>query len=66
MTHPSRLPAVLALTLLAGCGGGLDFDWPPQVGQRYPDVTLRGLDGERVSLSDFEGKVLLIEPIGMT
>ena len=31
-----------------------------------PDLELRDWQGERVQLSSYEGKVLLIEPIGMT
>jgi len=66
--RPSILAAVLVL--LAACGDSssraLTFAWPPKVGERYPDVTLRGLDGEPVSLASFEGRVLLIEPVGMT
>lgn len=39
--------------------------WPPQVGELYPDLELRDTSGERVSLSSFRGKVLLVEPVGM-
>ena len=39
--------------------------WPPRVGQPYPDLTLMDQRGELIRLSDFKGKVLLIEPIGM-
>lgn len=71
---PSRLlPAVLAPLALvaAGCGGGtrdepLAFAWPPTVGEPYPNLVLRDHRGERVELSSLRGKVLLIEPIGMT
>ena len=41
-------------------------DWPPELGRPYPDVELHDSRGEPVRLSSFKGKVLLIEPIGMT
>lgn len=78
--RPALLAAPLALLLLA-CGQGAvsdlvssfrpgalspGIDWPPVVGEAYPDLALRGLDGETVRLSDFRGRVLLIEPVGMT
>lgn len=40
--------------------------WPPETGMSYPDLKLIGPDGETVSLSSFKGKVLVIEPVGMT
>lgn len=40
--------------------------WPPVVGQPYPDLTLLDADGASMKLSSLKGKVLLIEPIGMT
>jgi len=67
---------------LFGCGGDggvaglfssltsgsdpLPFAWPPQVGERFPELELRDPAGNRVELASFAGKVLLIEPIGMT
>ncbi|QDT07327.1 hypothetical protein K227x_57540 [Rubripirellula lacrimiformis] len=36
-------------------------DWPPQKGQRYPDLILADQDGQTVRLSDFAGKVILLE-----
>ncbi|MBN1483292.1 MAG: TlpA family protein disulfide reductase [Chloroflexia bacterium] len=51
----------LALVLLAGCGDKVD---PPQVkirkGASAPDFTLEDLDGNQVSLRDFEGQPVLI------
>ncbi len=41
-------------------------DWPPTLGNPYPDIELRDSSGEPVRLSSFKGKVLLIEPIGMS
>jgi hypothetical protein len=39
--------------------------WPPQKGQPYPDVELLDHEGQPVKISDFRGKVVLVEPIGM-
>ncbi len=39
--------------------------WPPQVGQPYPDLEMVDQTGQKVRLSSFKGKVLLIEPVGM-
>lgn len=63
--------AVLSLALLAGCGDGapsgpLPFAWPPTVGDAYPDVELLDHTGATVRLADFAGKVIVVEPIGMT
>ncbi len=59
----------ISLGCVASCDaalGPLPFAWPPQVGESYPALALRGLDGEVVELSAYRGKVLFIEPIGMT
>ena len=40
--------------------------WPPVVDQPFPDLTAPDHRGERVRLSSLRGKVLLIEPIGMS
>jgi cytochrome oxidase Cu insertion factor (SCO1/SenC/PrrC family) len=76
MSKPRLLPAlpaaVLAAALLvAGCGGAsadeaLSFAWPPVLGEPYPSVVLQDSRGRSVELASFRGKVLLIEPIGMT
>ena len=39
--------------------------WPPVVGQAYPDLQLLDQEGKPTSLSEFRGKVILIEPVGM-
>ncbi len=39
--------------------------WPPQVGQTYPDLSLKNHRGETINIAQFRGKVLLIEPVGM-
>jgi len=46
--------------------GPLPFAWPPVAGEQYPDLQLLDHRGETVQLSDFAGKVILVEPIGMT
>ncbi|MEM7311819.1 MAG: hypothetical protein AAF497_01580 [Planctomycetota bacterium] len=42
-----------------------NVDWPPRLGQAYPDLTLTDIYGRKVQLSRFRGRTLLIEPIGM-
>ena len=39
--------------------------WPPMLGQPYPDLQLIDQEGRRTSLSEFRGKVILLEPIGI-
>ncbi len=64
--------ATLSLLVLAalGCTGEttqqLPAVWPPQVGATFPDLELFDHRGEKVRLSSFEGKVLLIKPVGMS
>lgn len=43
----------------------LDFAWPPQLGQKYPNIKLVDQTGEVVELKKFKGKVIIVEPIGM-
>ncbi len=40
--------------------------WPPVVGQTYPEIELSDLGGRKIKLSSFAGKVILLEPIGMS
>ncbi len=40
--------------------------WPPRLGMVYPDLVLPNQDGKPTRLSSFKGKVILIEPIGMS
>lgn len=40
--------------------------WPPVVGQFYPNLVLRDQAGQVVSISDFQGKVILLEVVGLT
>ncbi len=36
-------------------------NWPPAVGERFPELKLSDQTGRTVQLSDFEGKVILVE-----
>lgn len=45
---------------------GQNVSWPPQLSQPYPDLELIDHRGNKVKLSDFKGKVIIIEPVGMT
>jgi len=54
-----RLDASPPLPSFAG------VSWPPQLGRRYPNLSLLGTQGNVVSLSDYEGKIILIELVGM-
>ncbi|MCA9175364.1 MAG: redoxin domain-containing protein [Planctomycetales bacterium] len=40
--------------------------WPPVIGQPYPELQLTGLDGKPVKLSDYKGRVMVIESIAMS
>ena len=44
----------------------LPFEWPPQVGKLYPDLALSTPGGASRKISDFKGKVIIIEMIGMS
>jgi hypothetical protein len=43
-----------------------DFEWPPRLHETYPDLKLMDQEGEITRLSDYRGKPILIEPIGMS
>ncbi|MBT8468130.1 MAG: hypothetical protein KJN97_05195, partial [Deltaproteobacteria bacterium] len=40
--------------------------WPPRVGQLYPNLVLKDQTGQVCAISDFEGKVILLEVVGLT
>ena len=42
-----------------------DFDWPPKLNAPYPDLNLVDQTGNLTRLSDFQGSILLVEPIGL-
>lgn len=50
---------------LPGPVTGIDGDWPPVVGGDYPNLRLIDQNGRLTSLSEFRGKVILVEPIGL-
>jgi hypothetical protein len=58
--------------LVSSCGsafgqkGKLPVFWPPKLDYYYPDLTLLDQNGKKVQLSSFMGKILVIEPIGMS
>ena len=55
-------PALLLIPglLITGCSGDSQGQATAIVGEPAPDFTLQNLDGESVSLSDFEGRPVLI------
>ena len=57
-TKTSIILTVAALILMAmiGCGTAKI----PQVGDKAPAFTLESIDGKNISLSDFQGKIVLI------
>ena len=52
------LPALLVSASLLGCVGGSSGT---EVGALAPDFSLKDLDGNPVKLSDFRGKVVLLD-----
>lgn len=40
--------------------------WPVSIGSKYPDWELTDTYGKIVRISDFRGKVILLEPVGMS
>ena len=42
-----------------------DFEWPPKLNEPYPDLHLVDQTGSPTRLSDYKGKVILVEPIGI-
>lgn len=40
--------------------------WPPKLGEPYPELELTNQTGQPVKLASFKGRVILIEPVGMT
>ncbi len=39
--------------------------WPPVIGKPFPDMELVDQDGKATRISEFKGKVILVEPVGM-
>lgn len=40
--------------------------WPPSLNTYYPDIEMMSISGKPVRLSSYAGKVILVEPIGMS
>lgn len=40
--------------------------WPPKHGERFPDLSLFDRNGRIIRLSSFKGKIIILEPVGMT
>ncbi len=59
---PTRAVTQRQVTL----ANGKIVEWPPQIDKPYPDLELVDHTGKIVKLSDFKGKVIVIEPVGMT
>ncbi len=60
--------AVLVV-LVAGCSREPEKpstpEWPPKLDKPYPDLELVDQAGQKVRLSSFKGRVILVEAIGM-
>jgi len=67
-----KLPGIILILILlfSGCTAVAEqsdpSEYPPVIlGQSYPDMKLIDLQGRHVKLSQFKGKVILVELIGM-
>lgn len=47
-------------------GAQQKLSWPPQLNSKYPDLELMSSSGKKVKLSSVAGKIILLEPIGMS
>ena len=56
---------VFGLLFLAASACSPVKPWPPQSHEPYPDLELFDESGSTVKLSDFRGRVLLLEPVRM-
>jgi len=57
---------IIAVILIQSGIAEAKAEWPPQLGERYPEIRMIDQTGKHVIVSDFEGSVILIEYIGMT
>jgi hypothetical protein len=62
----ARTSVLIGVLLAAavGGGGGADVATALEIGKPAPDFTLPGTTGEKISLSQFRGKLVLIEFYG--
>jgi hypothetical protein len=58
-------PAVGKFLLSRTDTNAIPFAWPPKVGEVYPDLELQDHTGATRRLSEFRGKVILVELIGI-
>lgn len=68
MTHwikRSLSAGLIFLTTLALVGCDERAPWPPQLGKPFPAIEFTNYDGRKIRMSDFKGKVVLVEPVGM-
>ena len=70
MVCPRNCGAALAFALLWTLFTVSDLNaagkWPPEPGEVFPPLQLVDQTGKRVSMSEFRGKVILVEYVGMT
>lgn len=64
-TLTTVLTAVVASIFLAYRSLHADIHWPPALGKPFPDIELIDQTGRKVKMSSFQGKVILVEFIGM-
>lgn len=57
-------PAVARWFMAAEATEALPFAWPPVLGEEYPDLELVDQTDRTTRLSDFRGKVILVELVG--
>ncbi len=65
------MPRILTLAIFVLLAGAMlpassKTNWPPVVDMPYPNLKLVNQDGRMTELASFKGKVILVEPIGMT
>ncbi|MEK7484985.1 MAG: hypothetical protein AABZ60_11715 [Planctomycetota bacterium] len=65
--HLTAIPAGISVSSSSAVSAvSTAFVWPPQVNRTYPNLKLVDQTGTLLELNSLRGKVLLIEPIGMT
>jgi hypothetical protein len=64
LTKMKKLWLVIAIFFCLS-GSGWCYYWPPQEGMTFPEVEWIDQNGDKVKVSDFKGKMILIEYVGM-